>query len=112
MAFCDRRFAHCVVFACVISAASAICAIDASAQVAGAAGGASGPPAVGAKALLKVRLAQMSAAADFNQDGLADVAAVDFLKDSVRLLIREPAGGFRAERVPVGSGPRAIAAID
>jgi hypothetical protein len=66
-----------------------------------------------ARALLKARLGQSFALADLNRDGILDVAAADFLTNSVQLLFGEAAGGFRTpESLQTGSGPRAVVAGD
>jgi hypothetical protein len=70
-------------------------------------------PAIHQNPLLGPRLEQMYAASDFNGDGLQDLAVVDFLTDTVRIMVSEPDGAFRAANtIATRRGPRAIAAAD
>jgi hypothetical protein len=55
----------------------------------------------------------MYATADFDGDGLQDIALVDFLTDSVNVLIAEPIGTFRAAaKLAAPRGPHAVVAAD
>ena len=66
-----------------------------------------------ARSLLKARIGQSFAVADLNRDGLADVAVVDFLADSLTVLLGEASGGFAGPTtVATGRGPRAVVAAD
>jgi hypothetical protein len=88
---------------------------DAAAAAAIQGPGAAGAPVapVGQNPVLKARLQQMYATADFNGDGLQDVALVDFLTDSVRVMTAEPGGTFRiTATLAARRGPRSIVAAD
>ena len=66
-----------------------------------------------ATSLLKARLGQSFAVADFNRDGLTDVAAADFLSDSLKLFFGEAGGGLGAPTtLATGRGPRSVVAAD
>src|SRR5690349_9812735 len=52
-------------------------------------------------------------AADFNGDGLADLAVAVLGTNTVNVLIRQPAGGFAAETpIPIGAGALGLAIAD
>src|SRR5262245_39942235 len=64
-------------------------------------------------ALLKTRVSQMYAVADFNEDQLPDVASVDFVNDVVRVMLADASGRYRlASTLSAESGPRSIVAAD
>jgi FG-GAP-like repeat/FG-GAP repeat len=53
-------------------------------------------------------------AADFNRDGLPDLAVTNLGSGTVSVLLRQPAGGFVVEgtAIPVGASPEGIEAAD
>src|SRR5262247_1720113 len=54
-------------------------------------------------------------AADFNADGLPDVATINGTSSDVSVFLRQPGGGFAQEAgspVPVGPGPSGAAVAD
>jgi hypothetical protein len=63
--------------------------------------------------LLHARLAQMYTVADFDGDDIADIAAVDFLSDTLSTLLSDSAGNLRlAAKTSTDRGPRSIVAAD
>jgi hypothetical protein len=62
---------------------------------------------------LGLKLAQTFAIADFNRDGISDVAVADFLHDVVLVMVRDRDGRLtRAVSLATGHGPRSIVARD
>lgn len=65
------------------------------------------------ESLRAAKLLQNVAIADFNGDGIADLAIADFVSDSVLILIGDETGHFRlVTRLVSSGGPRAIVAAD
>jgi len=63
--------------------------------------------------LLGAKLEQTYALADFNSDGLTDVAVTDFISDAVLVMAGDRAGYFHSvARLSSGGGPRAMVAAD
>jgi hypothetical protein len=63
--------------------------------------------------LLGLKLAQSLAIADFNGDGISDVAVADFLHDVVVVMVRDRDGRFTTTAsLATGHGPRSIVARD
>jgi methionine-rich copper-binding protein CopC len=66
-----------------------------------------------ARSLRKARLEQTFTIADLNRDGLPDVAVIDFLADSLTVMLGDASGGFgKTTTLATGRGPRSVVAAD